>query len=160
MPPLTKKTLSLTWQAPEYRHYEKNLGWYVTAIALGILVIGFFVIVQSDYFAAITLAVILAFVIFFAKQTPQAVDIELSGKGIRYGNVFIPYKQIKYFWVVHNENHKTVNFHTNTYVNNLVIFELEGQNPDEVRDFLIQHLPEHEETRETPIQRISHKLRF
>jgi hypothetical protein len=151
---------SISWQAPEFRHYPKNLGWYITLIAITILVDAFFIIVESDIFAAVSLSIIAALFIVFARQTPQTVTITLNSKGVDFGNLFYPYKQIKYFWVVNNQNHKTVNFHTSAFVNNILILELENQEPDRVRDFLIKHLPEHSETEETSAQRMMHRFKF
>lgn len=143
----------------EFRHYEKTAGWYITLTALAILITAFFVI-QKDIFAAATTVIMSAFVLFFSRQTPKMVDIRLTGQGIEFDNIFFPYKQLKYFWIVNNQHHQTVNFHTNTYINNTIILELEGQNPDEIRAFLLGHLSEHEEVHETFVQRISHKLKF
>lgn len=150
---------NIVWEAPEFRHYEKTYGWYVTVAAVTVLLVGFFTI-QGDIFAAVTMLVLGLIVLFFARQKPETVVIELSSKGVKFGDLIFPYKQLKYFWVVSTENHKTVNFHTNTLVNNTVILELEQQDPEEVRLFLLQHLPEHSEVRETPIQRLIHTIKF
>ncbi len=151
--------INISWQAPEFKAYEKNTGWYVTLFAVGILVIGFFVI-QKDLFAAITMAIITGCVFFFSKQRPEIIDISLSTKGVHYGNLHFPYKQLKSFWIVNTENHKTLNIITTTYVNNLLILELEDQNTDEIREFLYKFLPEHEESKETFAQRLMHHLKF
>jgi hypothetical protein len=154
-----KNQAPITWQAAEFKHYEKNAGWYVTLIAMAILIVAFFAL-QGDIFAAVTTGILALIVIFFSRVKPQDVDIELSHRGIKFGTVFYPYKQIKHFWVVHNEHHKTVNFHTTTYVNNILILELGDQTPDEIREYLLQHLPEHEETEATTAQKIMHRLKF
>lgn len=158
MPDKNQKIIS--WQAPEFRHYPKNTGWYITLIALSLIVIVFFIIVEKDVFAAICLALITALIIIFSRQKPEMVRIELNNVGIKFGKLMYPYKQLKYFWVVNNENHKTVNFHTAAMVNNVVILELENQNPEQVREYLLKYLPEHHETEETQVQRIMHKLKF
>jgi hypothetical protein len=153
-----QKTIS--WQAPEFRHYEKDPAWYVTLTAISVLIVGFFII-QKDYFGAITMAIIGAMLVFFSRQTPQIVDIELNDKHIKFGNMVFPYKHLKSFWVVNSENHKTLNLETTTYINNLVILELEDQNPEEIRSFLQDYLPEHpQNTRETFAQKLMHKLKF
>ena len=149
----------ISWQAPEFRHYKKNYGWYVVMIAISIMVVGFFII-NKDIFAAISLAIIAALILFFARQPPQRIDIELNSRYIKYGNLIFPYKQIKHFWIVNNERHKTLNFHTTALLNNIVILELEQQNPEEAREFLIRYLPEHEENEETFAQKIMHSLKF
>ncbi len=150
---------TITWRAPEFRHYEKRASWYITFSAIAILVIGFF-IVQKDLFAAISIGILAILIILFSRYKPKEVEIELTTKGVHVGNIFVPHKQIKYFWVVYNKNHKTINLHTTTYINNMIILELEDQDPEPVREFLLNFLPEHEETNETLTQRISHKIRF
>ena len=149
----------ISWHAPEYRHYEKNAGWYVTLISIVILIIGFF-LVQKDIFAAITTGLLGVLVVVFSRQRPEMVPVELDHKALKMGKIEIPYKQIKHFWVVHNEKHKTVNLETTTLVNNMVILELEDQDPEQIRQFLSRYLPEHPETEPTPIQRITHWLKF
>ncbi len=153
-------TQTLSWQAREFKHYPKNLGWYITFIAISILVVAFFVIIQNDIFAAVSLALLALLMLFFSRHKPEIVKIELNSKGLKFDNIFYPYKQLKYFWTVHNERHKTVNFATSAMVNNVVILELEDQDPDKVRTFLLQYLPEHESTEETPAQRFMHRFRF
>ncbi len=149
----------ITWHAPEYRHYEKSIGWYVTFGAIALLIIGFFII-EKDYFAAVTTGILAGLVVFFAQQYPQMVEVSLTNKGVNFGNLHYPYKQLKYFWVVHTKHHKTLNFVSTTYINNTIIVELEDQDPDEIRDFLIQHLAEHHETEATTTQKIMHRVKF
>jgi hypothetical protein len=150
----------ISWEAWEFRHYPKTFGWYVALVSVFVLLIAFFVLVESDIFAAVTLGIVGILIIFFSRQTPLRVNVQITGKGVHFGNLFYPYKQIKYFWVVHNDRHQTLNFHTSAFVNNVLILELEDQNPDHIRDFLLQYLPEHSETQETTVQKIMHKFNF
>ena len=149
----------ITWEAPEYPHYEKNIGWYVTLFAVSLLIVAYFAF-HDDYFAAVTTAILAGFVFYFARQRPRQVLIELTHQSIKFGRITYPYKQLKYFWIVNTPHHKTVNFGGTTYLNNTIILELVDQDPDEIRAFLLQYLPEHTETEATLAQRISHRLRF
>jgi uncharacterized membrane protein YobD (UPF0266 family) len=149
----------ISWQAPEFRHYQKGYAWYVTLAAMSILIVGYFA-VNQDYFAAVCLAIMAGFIYFFARQAPQVVVIELNQSGIAFGELFFPYKQIKHFWIVYNNTHRTINLHTTAMLNNMMILELEDQDPETVRQFLLRHVPEHSETEETPVQRIIHRFKF
>jgi len=151
---------TISWEAWEFKHYPKSLGWYVTLISVSVLVVAFFIFVESDIFAAVSLAIIAALIIIFSRQLPQKVNIELSPKGVKFGNLLYPHKQLKYFWIVNNQNHKTLNLQTSAFVNNTVILELEDQDPEVIRNYLIRYLPEHPQTEETPAQKIMHKLKF
>jgi len=151
---------NISWQAPEFRHYPKNAGWYITLISVAVLTVAFFIIVESDIFAGVSIGLIAVLIVLFSRQKPQLVNVELNNKGVKFDNLFYPYKQLKYFWVVNNPRHKTINFHTTAFLNNILILELENQNPETTREFLLQYLPEHHETDETAIQRIMHKVKF
>lgn len=153
-----QKTIS--WQAPEFRHYQKDPAWYTTLIAITILIVGYFFI-QKDYFGAITIAIIGAMLVYFSRQIPETVDIELDHKHVKFGNMLFPYKHLKSFWIVYSDNHKTLNLESTTYINNLIILELQDQDPDEIRNFLLNYLPEHpEKTRETFAQKVMHLFKF
>jgi hypothetical protein len=154
------KQTTISWQAPEYKHYEKNIGWYVTLVSVIVLISAFFIFVENDYFAAVTIALLGGLVIFFATQKPNDIEIELNHKSVRFGNLHFPYKQIKHFWVVHNQRHQAVNLVTTTYINNVIVLELVDQDPDEIREFLLQYLPEHETSVETFSQKIMHWFKF
>jgi hypothetical protein len=149
----------ISWQAPEFRHYQKNYAWYVTFVAVSILVIGFFALNQ-DYFAAVCLAIMALLLLFFAKQSPEKINIEINSRHIRFGNLMFPYQQIQHFWVVNVPGHKTLNLRTTAMLNNIIILELERQDPEEVRDYLLAYVPEHEETDPTVPQKIMHRLKF
>ena len=149
----------ISWQAPEFRHYFKSIGWYAAYFACAVLIIGFFII-EKDIFGAVSIGILAIIAALFTLQKPQIIDIELNSRGIKFGTLFYPYKQLKYFWVVDNDRHNTVNFVSITYLNNNIILELQDQDPHEVRELLLQHLPEHHETNETMAQAISHRLKF
>lgn len=156
----TNKNQNITWEAWEFQHYPKNIGWYVTVISISIIVIAFFIFIEKDIFAGVSLAIISLLILIFSKQLPQRVTIELTNKGVHFGNLFYPYKQIKHFWVVYNDRHKSLNFTTSAYVNNTLIIQLDEQKPEEVTEYLIQYLPEHTETQETITQKIAHHTKF
>lgn len=150
---------TLSWQAPEFKHYSKNYAWYVTLIAVSILIVGFFAI-ERDFFAAITIAIMAVLLALFARHKPEVIIVQLSPRGVHFGNLMYPYKTIKHFWIVEDTNHRTVNFQTTALLNNLLILELMEQDAETIRQYLIQHLPEHQETDATVPQKIMHKLKF
>lgn len=149
----------ITWAAPEFSYYEKSIGWYLAYVAVVILLASYFVY-QNDWFATITIGLLGIFVAFFSVQKPQIVEVELNERSVRFGPIAYPYKQLKGFWIVNNAHHRTLNLQTSTVVNNIVVIELMDQDEDEIRNFLLRHLPEHSEIHETLAQRVSHKLKF
>ncbi len=151
---------TIAWQAPEFKYYPKTFAWYAGLIILALLAVVFFIIFEKDIFAAVSLLIIFILIIIFSRHKPAVIDIELDHKGVNFGNLFYPYVQLKSFWIVENPRHKTVNFITSAYINNMLIVELENQNADEVKNFLVEYLPVHSETQETPAQRFMHRFKF
>jgi hypothetical protein len=148
-----------SWQAPEFRHYPKNLAWYITLIIITVLIIAFQV-TQKDLFGAVSIFILGIFVFLFARQQPQEVEIHLTNKGLIIDDSHIPYSAIQHFWIVNNENHRTLNIETTAYLNRTLVIELENQDPEHIRGILVQTVPEHPSTEETFAQRIMHRLKF
>ncbi len=149
----------IAWQAPEYRHYDKNIAWYITFVILFVLFFAY-LIIQGDWFGAISVGLLGALTVAFSRQKPKLIDIVLSDKGVHLEDLHIPYSHIRHFWIVDNEHHKLLNIETTTYLNNEIGILLEDQDPELVREMLIAVLPEHTETDETLAQRIAHKFKF
>lgn len=154
----TQKTLS--WQAPEFRHYEKSAAWYATLLAVTVVVAAFFLFLQRDVFATVSILAIAALVVFFSRQRPETVAVELTAKQVRVGRLGVPYRGIKHFWIVSDHEHQVLNFETTAWLNNHLEVMLEDQDPQIVRTFLLEYLPEHHETTPTFAQKVAHKLKF
>lgn len=151
----------ISWSAPEYKYYEKGTAWYATLVAISVLIVAFFILVQKDYFAAFSLAVISVLVVLFSKHKPETVEVEINDKQVKFGNIVVPHKQIRNFWVVNTPDHRTLNLHTTTYINNLMVIELEDREPEEIREFMSQFVSEHPENlKESFTQKIMHKFKF
>ncbi|HYF05699.1 MAG TPA: hypothetical protein VEA59_06040 [Patescibacteria group bacterium] len=156
---MRKREIYFSWEAPQFRYYEKNFGWYLT-LGVVVLLLSGYMFIQADYFGAASFLIIGALIFWLSRVKPRTIVVELSDKGIHLDDVHIPYKQIEFFWVVDNAHHSTLNLHTTSTLQKLVIIQLESQDPDEIRDFLLELVPEHHETTETITQAIAHKFKF
>jgi len=150
---------TISWQAPEFKHYEKNTLWYMGVVAVVVLLVAL-AIFRSDIFGAISVMIIAGIVIYLSTKSPEIVTIELTDKGIQVGPAFHPYKTIRNFWIVDTANHRSLNFETTTFLNRVQIIELEDQDPEFIKQYLLQYLPEHDEREETAAQRFMHRMRF
>lgn len=157
---MAKEQLTVfSWEAPEFKHYPKNPAWFITfGIILALLVV--YQVIQADYFGAISFLIIGVIVGFFARHEPKTALIEISDRGIHINHDLIPYTRIRQFWIIDNEHHKTLNFETTAYLNHLLTVELHDLDSDELREFLADILPEHEEPKPTMAQQISRWFRF
>lgn len=149
----------LSWEAPEYKYYPKNLAWFITLF----VVISFFILyltVRGDYFGAVSVFFIAIIATAFALHEPKHITYTISDKGFHIGDNLIRYRAIKHFWVENEDNHKTLHIETVAYLNHLHEVELGDQDPQLIRAVLLELLPEHPEPIKTIPQRIAHKIKL
>jgi hypothetical protein len=149
----------LEWQAPEFRHYSKNAAWFITFVIIALLLV-LYQAFQKDWFGAITLGILAGLFGAFALHRPKEVTVSISTQGLHIDDTHIPYAQIKHFWIVDNNRHKTLNIETTAYLNHILTIELHEQDSEEVQEILAELLPEHTENQETLAQRIAHRFKF
>lgn len=147
------------WEAPEFRHYPKNPAWYITMfILLGLLVT--YQVILRDWFGVASMVILSIIIYFFARQKPGIVSVEITDRGIHLNGDLIPYSRIKYFWIIDDHDHKVLNLETTAYFNHLLSIELENEDADEIREFLIDIIAEHPEPRPHTAQEVAHRFRF
>jgi hypothetical protein len=147
------------WEAPEFRHYPKNPAWYITMFLMVGLLAAYLVYVQ-DWFGAVCMFILAILIFFFARQTPEFVTMEISDRGVHINGDLIPYNRIKQFWIIDDHEHKVLNIETTAYLNHLLAIELEEEDADEIRDFLIDILPENPKVQPMATQKIAHRFKF
>ncbi len=156
---MSQANQAFTWEAPEFRSYTKSFIWYLLLGFVVLLLIAY-QIYTDDKFGAFTTFVlgVLAFVIF--RQQPKSITISISKDGIGAGEHLYPFAKFKYFWIVDDGHHKTLNLEANTYFSQTLIIELENQDADEIRKFLLEHMVEATGESASFSQKISRRLRL
>lgn len=152
-------TVHFAWEAPEFKAYEKSFFWYV-ALCVIVLLLSLYQFIVADYFGSLSMLILGALIVLFARRKPEIVQITLDDEGIGIGDLRFPYRHFKHFWIVDTPEHKTLNLEASTYLTQTVILELEDQDPDKIRKLIIKHVPETERTLPSLSQRIAHRFRF
>lgn len=152
-------TVLHSWEAREYPHYKKNFAWYVTFLAILVLIIGF-QIVQEDIFGAVCLGILGLLTIVFASIPPKMVLVLLTPRGVHMEDLFIPYAKMRHFWIVDDNKHKTLNIETRAFLQKVLVLELHDQDPEKIRSILQQILPELDESEPTMSQKFMHWFKF
>ena len=152
-------TVHFEWQAHEFKPYEKSIVWYI-GLCVIVSLLALYQFFVADYFGAITMVILGALIIFFAKRKPEIVQLSLDDEGVGIGELRFPYRHFKHFWIVTTKDHRTLNLEASTYLSQTVILELEDQDPEKIRKFLVKHVPESERVIPSFSQRIAHRLKF
>ena len=150
----------ITWQAPEFMHYPKSAAWFIvlTAVAAGFA--GYFLF-RKDFLTAAMFVLLYVVVFFFSRKKPKIITVKLAGQGVSVGGTRLPWQKIKAFWIVYNPPEvKTLNLETAAYLNPVITLQLAEADPGEIREFLLEFIPEEPDREEQLADKIGRKLRF
>lgn len=160
MPNENNKNGILQWQALEFEHHEKGLGWYFTFAIIAAMIIAYYFYTR-DYFGALFWIFIAAAIFLYARRRPQEVAITLSGKGITVGEEFFPYTQIKSFWIVDKHYVRAVHIETTAYLNKVIVILIRDEiDPENVRRYLAKYIPQGTHDQETVTEIVARFLKF
>lgn len=144
--------------APEFVYHNKNHLWYlgVAALMLAFLVVA---IQAKDYMVA---AVILAAGVAIYRVSgikPSNKKVEVSSKGIYWGDKFISYHQVKYFWAsdVRGESHIYLD---QVNLRPTINFIVPSAKIERVLNTLVKHIPYHHQRNEPLSDRLGRLLRL
>ncbi len=149
----------ISWKALEYKRKEKTADWYwaVGLIALVIVVASFFM-----HNALFGILVILSTIILlsFSIIAPKIIEVNINQKGVVVDKEMYPFATIEAFWVesIDKDNEKIL-LKSKKLIMPLIVIPLEELHHLDVREFLLQYLPE-VEMHEPLSQKIMERLGF
>ena len=93
----------LTWQTKEYNYYPKGYVWKTVFFSLSLVTIIIFAFWLKNYPLTILTIISLAAFYISAHKKPKEITILINDQGIKVGQSFFPYKNIKSFWIFYQE---------------------------------------------------------
>ncbi len=152
------KNSSLSWEALEHHHEEKNNDWFwavgivsvsiaVTAIILNNVIFAILILIS-----AVTLAI-------HATKKPRMLRVQIDERGITVDRFFYPYSSLESFWVNEQENPAVLLIKLKRFFLPFVVIRLEDVPAENVRAELDGLLKE-EEQHEPLLQKIMERFGF
>lgn len=102
-------TVLIRWEAPEYAHHERSIGWFIIfGVVTLLLAVAAILIIKSITFAILVPVMAVALFIY-TQHAPEVLRYTLSRKGLHINDKLFPYNQFKSFGIVeHNGMHSAV----------------------------------------------------
>ena len=149
----------ISWQALEYKRKDKTADWYwaVGLISLAIVVTSF--MLHNSLFA-ILIIISTGILISFSVIAPKIINISINQKGITVGKEMYPFATLDAFWVEsQDEENLKILLRSKKLIMPLIAIPLEEIHHLDMREFLLQYLPE-VEMHEPLSQKVMEKLGF
>lgn len=145
----TKELLS--WNFPEFDPSPRSHRWYLWFGVMSALLVA--VGVMTDNFLFSIIIVLVALIIFLRNwRRPANLHFSFTPQGIHIGNTFYPMKEFKEFWIAYRPpkvEYLYLDF--NTMWRSSLAIPLAGNNPLQVREVLLEYIPENLEKDEEPL---------
>lgn len=92
----------ITWRAPEFQYYEKDVSWYWLVTILGIVVLAA-AFWQKNFLFAIFIIIAWGTVLVWGNRKPKKITIELDESGIKVEKNFYPKEKFAHFFIIRGE---------------------------------------------------------
>ncbi|MBQ3469921.1 hypothetical protein IJH16_03050 [Candidatus Saccharibacteria bacterium] len=101
------KNTVVSWEAQEYVPRDKNVGWYIGLVIVGLALITLAVYVQWWTFA-ILIVVSVAALIVYSVRPPRVLKYSVNYKGLKEGNKTYNFEEFKEFGVINDVGHYAI----------------------------------------------------
>lgn len=139
------------WSYPEFEHHSRGSGWYVWFGITAAVLIGIALFTANYLFAVII--ILFALILFLNNwRKPQKLAFKITPEGLEVENKKILMREISEFWIVYAPPHvEKVYFQFHSYWRPVLGIPLAGQNPLDLREYLLQYLPENLDKEDEPM---------
>ena len=154
-----KTTNQISWRAPEFPHYEKDVIWFtiLSVIAAGLFLWALF---TKNLIFALLIAISFFSIMTYALKKPAKVDLAITPRGVKINKTIYDFDSLKSFWIFYElPEIKEVSLRSKKKIMPYIKIPLGEQNPVEIRRILIKYLPERKH-RESLIDNLARALRF
>lgn len=98
------KTKDISWEAQEYIPHDKNAGWYVALVIVGLAFVALGVLVQWWSFVLLIVVSVLALVVYSVRP-PRVLKYVINSKGLKEGKKTYLFSEYKSFGVINDGGH-------------------------------------------------------
>ena len=154
----TTPEVTFSWQASEFVHHQKSIGWYgilaLIVIVLAAVAVWLKLWLEIGLFFAAGIAVVVS-----ARRPPAVLMYELSADGIRISGKMYPFENFRSFGVMPDEDWHYIDLEPVKRFNPRMVILFNTDDFDEIVGHLERHLPREDRQPDT-IERITRYIGF
>jgi hypothetical protein len=149
----------LEWQSLDSHPHERSSRWYMTG---GICVLAFaaYGLFDGSWSTAL-LALLIGGIYFLLRNSkPNVLTIRITQMGIHRGNDFLQWSMLSDFWILVGETSTELHIIQRKMLEPEVVIFINDINPADVRETLLQFLPERAGMQERPLDTLGKILKL
>ncbi len=158
-PRKNRRGQTIDWQDFEYTQQEdktQDWFWVVGAVTAGGILLA---IILKNFLLALILLIGMGTAMALVNRKPELINFSISTQGIKIKNNLYPLKEIDSFAIKDDEKPYKLMVETGRMIFPHIVIPLSHIDPEEVRDFLADFIPE-VDFEESLVDKISEQLGF
>ena len=153
-----KNTEVIQWEAEEYVSHDKNMGWYLGLVVIGVILSLISIRFEWWTFTALIIVSVIA-LILYSVRPPRKIQYVLSEKGLTEGEKMYAFEEYKAFGVLQDDVHFAIILMPKKRFSPAVTVYFPENKGEEIVNVFGHKLPM-EEVKLDMIDKIVKKLRF
>ncbi len=153
-----EKTSTIRWEAEEYIQHDKNAGWYIGLVMIGLVLVALSVWLRWWSFTAL---VVLAFIslLIYVLRPPRKIKYSLNSKGLTEGEKLYVFEDYRAFGILQDDTNFAIVLMPRKRFSPAVTIYFPKEKGEEIVDMFGARLPM-EEVKLDAIDKIVRKLRI
>lgn len=137
---LNEEKVLFEWTAPERAYQERDKDFWITAIAILILVSVILIFIK-EFFLIMALGAVLFLYYVLATVPPGEITHKITNRGIYFGEVHYPWDFLEKFWFKKSLSMATINFGTRIKFPRVVMMVINEKNQEKIKDIVVKRIP-------------------
>lgn len=138
------------WNFPEHTQHQRGSRWYIFfIIVIGLLL--FYSYKTNNILFAVIIIMSAVFLTMHNRSEPRLMELKITEDGILLNDIFYNYSDFKNFAIIYRPSEvKNLYFEFKGTFRPRLTIPLEDQNPNKLRNILLEHLEEDLERENEP----------
>lgn len=146
------------WEILETAQYVRGKTWYLVAGAITLVLIAY-ALLTANFLFALMVALFAAIIFMSHTRAPLLLNVAITDKGVLVNGRLYEYGNMKSFWIIHEPPvTKDLYLDFQSSVRPPLALHLDTQEPEEIRQTLVQFLAEDSAKKEVPLSDLIWKI--
>jgi len=137
---LNEEKVLFEWEAPERAYQKKDKDFWVTAVAILILVSVILIFIK-EFFLIMALISVLFLYYAMSAVPPGVIKNKLTNRGLYFGELRYEWGILKKFWFKNSLSNQTINFETDLRFPRMVSLVIDPKNQEELKKIVVKRIP-------------------
>jgi len=135
-----EERLLFEWEAAERSYQKRNKDFWVTAVAILILVSVILIFIK-EFFLIMALISVLFLYYALSSVPPGKIKNKLTNRGLYFGELKYEWRDLKKFWFKKSMSSETINFGTDLRFPRMISLVIDPKDTEKLKEIVLKRIP-------------------